>query len=311
MTGNRPVAEDTRERVRDAIAHLGFRPNEVARSLRSQRSRTAALLIPDLTNPFYPTLARGLQDVLAVAGYHTFVCNTDARADLELELVQDVVGRRVDGIVMLAFASRGELAPVALDAGVPLVSLGDRIDDARVDMVASDDEGGAYVATRRLIELGHERLAFVGGDAGPNHSRRRGFERALAQAGLDVGAVPVVEGEWSRAGGVQAFEQILSAGPAPTAIFCANDLIAIGVMDAARTHGLRLPADLSLVGFDDIEAAALVTPALTTVVNPAYELGRAAGRLLLDRVTGRYAGPRRVETLPCPLVERASTTARS
>jgi LacI family transcriptional regulator len=224
--------------------------------------------------------------------------------------VQDVVRRQVDGIVMDAFSSSNELAPSALDAGVPIVSIGAGIDDPRVDMVRSDDEAGARAATRRLIELGHERIGFLGGDTGPTN-RCDGFRRALAEAGLDAVAAPVVEGEWSRAGGAKGLERLMHAGVPPTGVFCANDLIAIGAMDAARALGLRLPGDLSLVGFDDIEAAALITPALTTVLNPAYELGRAAGRLLLDRVTGGHAGPRRIETLPCPLIERASTIARS
>ncbi len=306
LSGNRPVATDTRDRVRQVIDELGYRPSGIARSLRLQRSDTIALIVPDIANPFYPTFARGI-DAALDGRYLTFVCSTDARRDTEVRFLEDLRDRQVDGMIIASFATvLADLEPL-LDAGVPLVALGARLQDPRLDVVTTDDEHGAYLATEHLVGRGHRRIALIGGRDGGGDMRQAGYRRALEAAGRPYRPELVVTGRWVRTGGAEAMRHLLDLDEPPTAVFAANDLMAIGAMDAIHDRGLSVPGDVALVGYDDIEAAALVSPALTTVVNPAEEAGREAGRLLLDRMTGRHERERRVVRLRSRLVIRDSS----
>jgi LacI family transcriptional regulator len=305
ITGNRPVAAATRKRVEEVVLELGFRPNGLARSLRIQRSHTIALIIPDITNPFYPVLARGLDDALGT-DYRTMICYTDADRDRELAFVADVSDRKADGIVIVAFRIAASELKQIMPSAIPVVSVGDGIDDPLIDMVLTNDENGAFEATRYLLELGHRRVALIGGTEGPGPRRMAGYRRALENAGIAFRPDLAAIGGWNRHGGSTALRQLLAIADPPSAVFCANDLMAIGAFDAAREQGLRIPQDLAIVGYDDIDAAAMVNPPLTTVANPAYEVGETAGRLLLDRVTGSYSGKRRDVVLRSQLVKRAS-----
>ena len=306
LSGNRPVAAATRERVEHTIDELGFRPNGLARSLRTQRSDTIALVIPDITNPFYPVLARGLDDALS-GRYRTYICNTDAARERELEFIADVADRHVDGMVIVPFQLDAADLNHVLDLGMPVVCLGGRVDDPRVDVVLTDDEHGAFEATRHLISRGHVRVGMIRGAEGTDLQRYNGYRRALAESGIPVEAERTAEGAWTRSGGAHAMRTLLALPEPPTAVFSANDLMAIGAMDAAREAMRSIPEDLALVGYDDIEAAALVNPPLTTIINPAYDAGRVAGRLLAERIGGGYRGERREVVLHSRLVDRGST----
>ena len=306
LSGNRPVAATTRERVERTIDELGFRPNGLARSLRTQRSDTIALVIPDITNPFYPVLARGLDDAMS-GRYRTYICNTDAVRVHELEFIADVADRHVDGMVIVPFQLDAADLNHVLDLGMPVVCLGGRVDDPRVDVVLTDDEHGAFEATRHLISRGHGRVGMIRGARGTDLQRYNGYRRALAASGIPVESALTAEGAWTRSGGAHAMATLLALPEPPTAVFSANDLMAIGAMDAAREAMLSIPGDLALVGYDDIEAAALVNPPLTTIINPAYDAGRVAGRLLAERISGGYSGERREVVLHSRLVDRGST----
>lgn len=307
LSGNRPVALETRERVRQAISELGYRPFGAARSLRTKRSHLVALIIPDITNPYYPTLARGLELGLDGGGYHALICNTDRRADLELEFIEDVSARGVDGIVVDSFTlSIGELAS-SVGGDAPTVWIGREEEHPGVDTVRVDDLRGACDATMHLVERGHRRIAMIEGPAGAGTTRNEGYLEALRTAGIPRRGELMASGEWTREGGAMAMRQLMHTADPPTAVFCANDVMALGALDALRDAGLSTPHDVALVGFDDIEAAALVVPALSTVRNPAFEIGRVAGELLKERMTGAYRGPSRAVTLPCRLVVRASS----
>jgi LacI family transcriptional regulator len=306
LSGNRPVAATTRERVERTIDELGFRPNGLARSLRIQRSDTIALIIPDITNPYYPVLARGLDDAMS-GRYRTYICNTDAVRDRELEFVADVSDRHVDGVVIVPFQIGASDLSHFLDLGMPIVCLGGRVEDPRVDVVLTDDEHGAFEATRHLIRRGHTRIGMIRGAEGTDLQRFTGYRRGLDTARIGFDTALTAIGDWTRPGGSRAMRTLLSLPVPPTAVFSANDLMAIGAVDAAREAALTIPGDVAVVGYDDIEAAALGSPPLTTVVNPAYEAGRAAGRLLAERMTGGYSGERREVVLRSRLVERGSS----
>jgi LacI family transcriptional regulator len=308
LSGNRPVASQTRTKVELAIEVLGYRPDGLARSLRTRRTHMIALIIPDITNPCYPVLARGLEHGMDGGGYRAFICNTDGSLDQELGFVEEVSDRRVDGIVLDSFhlsvhdlhAVTGGRMPVVWIGGTPM-------DHPGVDSVRPDDEGGAFAAVRHLIDRGHRRVAMIDGPPGSGVARRDGFERALREAGLPVDPERMFRGAWTRAGGTQVAERLFGLREPPTAVFCTNDLMALGVMDAAAARGMRVPGDLAIVGYDDIESAAMAEPPLTTVNNPAFETGRIAGVMLRERLTGVHPGEARSVTLPASLVVRSSS----
>jgi LacI family transcriptional regulator len=307
LSGKRRVSPVNQDRVHQAVQELGYRPNNVARNLRTRRSQMLAMIIPDIANPFYTALARGLADAVDGAGYGTYVCNTDGLLDRERNFIQDVLDRGVDGVAMASVHVATELVTEAVRLGTPFVCVGGSIDHPEVDVVTADDEEGARLATSYLISRGAKRPAMISGAVDSGVARNEGYRRALQSAGLPVVDDLQLPGYWTRNGGREAMRELMTREPRPDAVFCANDLMAIGAMDVIRELGLSIPDDIALVGFDDVEAAELVTPPLTTVTNPSYEAGRAAGELLLSRVQGQSTRARRTVLLPCRLVEREST----
>jgi LacI family transcriptional regulator, galactose operon repressor len=306
LSGKRPVAGSTRMRVEAAIQELGYRPNGLARSLRTRRTHMVALMIPDITNPYYPLLARGLENGLDGA-YRTFICNTDGDPPREREFLEEVSDRGADGILLDTFLLDPDMIQAIVPPSTPVVRIGTTvIDDPGFDTVHADDQGGAFAATRHLLDEGHTRVAMIQGPPGAGGTRNRGYVLALEAAGAPLHPDLMVSGGWTRSGGADAARRLLETPDPPTGMFCANDLMALGAMDAARKRGMKVPQDLALVGYDDIEAAAMVSPPLTTVSNPAYETGLLAGILLKERMTGSYRGPIRTVTLPCRLVVRAT-----
>ncbi|GIH07126.1 catabolite control protein A [Rhizocola hellebori] len=308
LNGRRPVSEATRRRIMEAIDQLGYRPNVVARGLRAGRTMTIGLVIPDITNPFYPLLARGLQDVLGPAGYDEIITNTNGDRELERIALDKMISRQVDAVAFAVFDTHAaDLQPV-IDAGIPAVRLGGRQAQPGVDLLHTDDEGAAAEATGYLIERGYRRIGFLSGPAahGPAAERIMGYQAALRAAGLKADPNLVAQTEFSREGGAEAMTRLLKLRDRPQAVFCANDMMAIGALDVARQRGLEVPGQLAVMGFDDIEAASLVSPQLTTMANPAREIGRACARLLLDRVSGAESGPGREIVIPARLIRRES-----
>lgn len=307
LSGKRPVARPTRARVEAAIEELGYRPDGLARSLRTRRTHTVALVIPDITNPYYPSLARGLEDGMAGA-YRTFICSTDGDGGREQDFLEEVADRRADGLVLDSFALNAGRIAALVPASIPVVRIGTTVmDDPGYDAVRADDERGAFGATMHLVRKGHRRVAMIQGPPGAGGKRNEGYLRALDEACLPLDPDLVASGEWTRPGGAAAARRLLRLPTPPSAIFCANDLMALGALDAARELGTAVPEEVALVGYDDIEAAAMVLPPLTTVSNPAYETGLLAGILLRERMTGQFQGVPRTVTLPCRVIERATS----
>lgn len=305
LTGKRPVAEATRQRVLKAVRKLDYRPNYVARNLRVGSSQMVAVVLPDIINPFYGLLARGLADALG-APYGSYVCSTDGSLVRERSFVDDAVARGVDGIVISSIELDATQPLTSTHGTIPTVCVGGSVDHPDVDWVLSADREGSYAAVEHLLTRGATRVAMITGPPPTAPGRTEGYRRALAADPRHPRPV-VVSGDFTRAGGRHAMLRLMRGRSRPDAVFCANDLTAIGALDATRELGLRVPDDVRLVGFDDIDAASLISPALTTVANPAYESGWAAGGLLLDRLAGRHTGARRTTVLPCRLVVRDST----
>ncbi|MBI2796676.1 MAG: LacI family DNA-binding transcriptional regulator [Gemmatimonadetes bacterium] len=299
------VAEGTRERVIQAATELGYRPNLLARGLVRRKSFSLGLIVPDLKDPFFADVASGAERVASDEGFALLLC--DRRGNGSLRHIEALRGRQIDGVIIDA-AAAAALPAGALD-GLDVVLI-DQPDGAWPG-VASDAESAGRLAAEHLLGLGHRRFAFMGpaADVHTFRMRERGFVKALRAAGLGLEASLLRRGPATVTGGMESMRALnaLSAPERPTAVFCANDLMALGAHKQCATQGVRVPADLSLVGCDDIEMARLVTPELTTVSVPAREIGARAARLLVDpRTVGGVATPRS-RMLPVKLVVRGST----
>ncbi|MCZ4602380.1 LacI family DNA-binding transcriptional regulator [Streptomyces sp. Lzd4kr] len=308
LSGKRAVSAETRRRVMEAVEQQNYRPNMVAKGLRSQKTQSVALLLVDIANPYYPALARAVHDVLAAEGYVSFIGNTDGDAHTERRLLEEMVARGVDGMVMQPMGLSAAQVRQITGPAMPLVITTAEPGDVPADSVLTDDVQGLLEAAEHLARTGIRDVAFIGGprEAAAGPLRLAPFRRAVAAVGIRVPERWIEHVPFGREGGAAAAARLLAGTTRPRAIVCANDLIAIGAMQAAEKAGLRVPDDVAVVGFDDIETADLVTPRLTTVVNPASAVGDACARTILWRVENGPVAPYRRIVLPTSLVVRES-----
>jgi len=306
--GNVRISEETRCRVLEAIEELGYRPNVLARSLRQGQTHTIGMIVPDNTNPFFAEVARGVEDTSFEQGYSVILCNSDGDLDKELLYTNVLAEKRVDGILFVAAGMSTEHICALQERRMPVVVVDRDIPDVAVDSVMTANERGGWLATRHLIELGHRHIGCIAGpsDVTPSAERVTGYRHALREAGLPVDEVLILKGDFQYESGYQAARQLLSMEDPPTAIFACNDLMAIGTVSAAVRLGRQVPADLSVVGFDDVPLASFANPALTTIVQPKYEIGVVAATMLLERMQDPDRPPYR-KMLDTVLVVRQST----
>jgi LacI family transcriptional regulator len=284
------VREPLRQRVLEAVAALGYQPSELARGLRREKTSMIGMVIPDITNPFFPAVVRGAEDVAFANGYRLVLCNTDNDHSKETAHLNALRAYRPAGLIVIPsnFSDLTTQAQSYREAGTSVVCVDRTPPHWNGDTVTVANEEGAYRATRHLIQLGHRRLATV---VGPQHltnaqQRLAGFKRAVRQAGLSVNPEYIQESTFDKLGGHAKAGVLLRLLPQPTAIFAGNDLIALGVLLALHDSGLRCPQDVSLIGFDDLDFAEMTNPQLSSVYQPGYQLGATAARLLLERVAG-------------------------
>jgi LacI family transcriptional regulator len=308
------IPEETRQKILGAVEALGYRPNASARELRTRRSHLLAVSIHDIQNHFYSALAVAVQEEAAAAGYDLMIFNTGHRPDRELAFLNTVLRRRVDGVITSALTVGADTLDPLVDADVPVVALSNVHTEfhPRVDYLVNDDARAAENAVRHLIELGHRRIGHLGGPRTlrVGRSRLEGYRAALAGAGLPIDPALEVEGTLMAHGSAEAGLLLLDAQPPPTAIFCANDAMALQVHFVIRQRGLRMPDDVALVGFDDVREATQVDPPLTTVANRSDEVGGQAVQLLLERMAMGRDQPGRIVQRPLPLITRESTLGR-
>jgi LacI family transcriptional regulator len=307
------VAPETRQRVLDAIAAVGYRPNALARHLVRRRTTTAGIVVGDLANPFYSELAKLAEKRLAKFGFATMICNTDGLQRNEQEKVEMLLEHRVAGILMLQFTGRRSILEKLRDAGVAVVIASQW--EPRVDCVDVDERAGAELAVSHLLGLAHRRVAYFSSDFVERRSERArlsGYSMALRKDAVPYDPRLVVRlrhpaslrsNDHLRT----ALEALLSLDDPPTAIFASNDLVAVDLLETAEELGLGVPRDLSVVGFDDILVAGLARISLTTVVQPREELAAIAIDLLRERIEDGAEGPPRRQVLPPELVVRGST----
>ena len=303
------VNEETAQRVLQAAEQLGYRPNPIARGLKTNRSYTIGVLIPDLTNPLFPPILRGIEDRLEEDGYTPLMANTDNDPERERLDWQTMRARQVDGIIAATARRDHELLDEIVGSQLPLVLVNRRTADAAIPAATADDRAGIRLAVNHLVEQGHTRIAHVAGplELSTGFDRHDGFVAAIREAGLgpDPGLI-VTSGAFTEAAGALACRRLLDAHGALTAIVAANDLIALGCYDVFAERGINCPGAVSVVGFNDMPFADRFSPPLTTIRIPHYEIGQAAAELMLEYLQDGNAGRRQMRLQP-ELVVREST----
>lgn len=293
------VSEQTACRVREAISKLGYQPNVWGRSLRRKESRMLLIFVPNVSNPFYSPILSGIEDTARAAGYNTMLCVTGVDMARRMEYLDLLRNGRADGAIFLDVSRQSEVIPeVAND--FPVVQCCEYCADDGISHVSIDNLAAAEDVVRYLISLGHRRIGFVGStnEFISTRQRREGYERVLIEAGIGVRTdyEAFADRHYSFLSGVEAAGELLDRPQRPTALFCISDVLAIGAIRAAEERGIRVPEELTVVGFDDVEYAAMFRPMLTTVSQPCYELGRASCELLLRRI-----GPEEARAATCYL----------
>ena len=301
------VSETTRQRIHDVVKRLGYTPNALARNLRTARTRLIVALLPDIANPFFSEVIRGIEQVAHENSYSVLLGETQGSLVREQAYADMVAARQADGIITMS----PRVPAIPIQGRLPVVNACEYVKDGQVSSVYIDNTAAAGVAVDYLVMLGHREIAFV---AGPPSSpisvdREQGYRAALQRAKLPLQAALVAAGDFSIESGERAVELLLSQGKPFTAVFCSNDEMAIGALRALSSHGLRVPEDVSVVGFDDIRFARYTSPPLTTVAQPKNALGREAMSMMLELLNDPEVPPRK-RVLSADLVVRGSTAPR-
>ena len=309
INNNGYVSEKTRQRVETAIDELAYVPNALGPSLRSKRTMTLALVLSDITNPFWTTVARGVEDTANENGYHIIMGNTDESPEKQSEYLTFMLQKQVDGFLLVPASSNVTSSDIFQRQRVPFVVLDRQILGNDYDSVRSDSQDGACKLTRYLLELGHKHIAVITGrrDNSTAKDRVRGFLQAVKETGLDEDQ-QVYWGEFNQETGYEFTHVILQSKPRPTAIFATNNFIAIGVMRALRDQQLHVPEDMSVVAFDDLPAAITIDPFFTVASQQAYEMGKKATELLIARLADKAPKEPQEIILPVDIIVRRSSS---
>ena len=301
------VSRPRQEAVRRAIKDLSYRPNPIARGLSTGRLPCLHVLISDIRNPFYAEMARGVEDVARNNGYAVVFGNTDDCPERELQYLAHTNELRFAGVIMMSAVGKVDLKKALRELNRPVVLANRLVPGMEADAVILNNERGAYHATKYLIGLGHRKICHLAGlrYSSASAERQRGFVRAIKEAGLDIPQGSVFSGDLRVDSGEALGRRLVKEGLKCTAIFAANDLMAIGLISAFEGEGIEVPEDVSVVGFDDIDYARLPRVQLTTVKQPSYEMGRAALQMLLERIRGESSAFRTIRFEP-ELVERGT-----
>jgi LacI family transcriptional regulator, galactose operon repressor len=303
------VSADLRERVEEAMYALHYKPSALARSLRRQETHTIGVLVPELNQPFFSTLTFALEKTLFASDYRTLICSSEEDTLKEAAYIDILLRQRVDGVVLVPTGRSAENVNRMLQARIPVVLIDRDLPGLPINRVLTDNHGGAYAGIQHLLGLGHRQIALIGG---PPHSqamqaRTEGAAQAFQEAGIEIDPnMVVIDSRYEFDIGYRAAIRLMKYAQPPTAIFALTDVIAVGVLHAAAELGLRLPDDLSVMGFDDIPLAAYVIPELTTVAQPIYEMGQTAVEILM-RQLGNANSSLETVTLDTKLVVRKST----
>lgn len=304
------VSSEVADRVLAIAGKLGYLPNPLAAGLRTRRSRTIGVLIPDLTNPVFPPIVRGITQTLADAGYVVVLADSNNDVRNAQKIVATLRARHVDGLILATAQREDPVVADVIEHGIPLVLVNRSADKTPVATVTTDDDLGIHLALEHLLELGHRRIAFVGGpqSTSTGYVRYRAFLAAIKERGLEIDRQMIVNGKaFSEASGKESLATIIQTeGVSFTAVVAANDLLALGCFDALEQHGLRCPHDVSVTGFNHMPFVDRFTPSLTTVHIPHRELGIKSAELLLERIANPTIQPRTIRLRPHLVVGRST-----
>lgn len=314
IRGNPQVGRDLRERVEATILELDYHPNEIARSLKVNQTYMLGMVLPDITNPFFPEIIRGAEDKAFERGYLLVTANTDEQIERERRVVSALRSRRVDGL-LLACAPGGQNKHIRglLDAGISVVCL-DRVPvGIKVDVVLLDNVRGSQDCVRHLIRTGYRNVAIITGPLEIQNARERlrGYENALREEGIKVSRELILQGDFRRESGYLLAKELLLRRSRPSAIFVCNGVMTLGVLEALEEVGVRCPEDIAVATFDDLAVDKSFHPRLTVVAQPGYEIGARGASLLMDRVERKVTGKPGTIRMQPTLIVRESTKSRS
>ncbi|MDQ5851701.1 MAG: LacI family transcriptional regulator, partial [Chloroflexota bacterium] len=297
------VASGTRRRVEQSISELGYVPNALARGLIQGRTRTIALIVSDISNPFFTEIARGVEDVAQRNGYAVILGNSDESTEKERLYVNAMLSNRTDGLLIAAAGRESRKTLDFLDKrGTRFVLIDRDVEGVQADAVVGDSVGGARMLTEHLIALTHRRIGLVAGplEVSTARDRLRGYQEALRAHHIALDGTLVVESDYKRQGGYRAAQQLLALpiGQRPSAVLASNNFLAVGVIEGLRAARVKVPEDIAVVCFDDLELASALDPFLTVAAQPARTFGTVATQFLLERLEGTESLPRRKVVLP-------------
>jgi LacI family transcriptional regulator len=314
INGSAAVDPETQRAVESAILELDYVPNRVARGLVSQKTKTIGLIVPDVVNPFFAPVVRGAETTARKAGYRVLLCNSEADLRLEREYISDLVEHRVDGLLLAPASDRSRVALLPLmRSKFPIVLLDRSLPEIDCDVVVSDSIAGGRKLTEHLIKVGHRRIAHFtdSDDVSTGRDRLQGYRDALQATGIPYSEDLVFRTTVDRIGGYRAAQQMLALDPLPTAIFTVNNMTVVGAMEALRERGLKVPQDMGLVCYDDVEHLAVLSPFLTVMDQPAETFGTLGAQLLFERMSGKAGARSRRIVLQADLVVRDSCCTRT
>lgn len=309
LNGSPHVSQRVRHKVLSAVKELNYQPNRTAQRLRGARSRVIGLIISDIQNPFFTSVVRGIEDIAYQHGYSLVLCNSDEDSEKEKLYVNVMRSEEVAGVILASASEADPQGGDLLQYNIPVVAIDRQIDDRQIDSVLVANIEGARQAVAHLIELGHRSIGFVGLPLThtPGKKRYEGYQHALREHDLLMSPDFVRIADAKQQGGYESTRDLLAKQPCVTALFVANNLMTLGALDAIRERGLKIPDNISIIGFDDMPWARLLQPALTVVAQPTYELGQKAAELLLERMVQPDKPVTRIELKPT-LIVRESTS---
>lgn len=303
------VSQETRAKIEAAVEELGYIPNMLAPSLRFQKTMTLAAVVTDITNPFWTTVTRGVEDVAQDNGYAVILCNTDESEEKQAQYLQMLLSRRIDGILLVPVTNSPDPIRLIQKQSIPVVLMGRRTQGVDVDVVRADSEEGTYQLTQHLLALGHRQITLLTGpkDVSAAQDRADGFCRALRKARLDICDTQIMWGEFTKESGYAMAREALERNPKPTALFAANNFIAIGALRALKEQNYRVPEDIAIVAVDDIPPEFTLQPFLSVATQPALRIGQQACQILLERIKGDSIRPYQQVVFPTEVIIRDSS----
>lgn len=288
ISGKRYVSDTLKEQVFKAMKEIGYKPNNLARSLRLGKSDTIGLVIPDSSNLFFAEIAKHIEDLGFKNGYTVFLCNSDDMIEKQREYIEVLIAKQVDGIVFISVSNDEDTINNLNSAGIPFVIVDREEDDATTDIILVDNYLGGYIATSYLISLGHKKIGTITGPSpvNPSSYRYQGYLKALKDHEIKFRKEYVTTGDFRFMSGFIAMEKLLKLQQSPSAVFVQNDMMVLGAYRAINKLGLRVPEDISIVGYDNSPIAEIMTPSLTTIAQPIYEIAKSTINILLGRIKG-------------------------